>query len=169
METTVKLYSLPYNSVKTYLTALMFIMGNLILPQLFHLIPQGGTIWLPIYFFTLVGAYKFGWKAGLLTAVASPLLNSWLFGMPVPAVLPAILLKSVILALSAGVVAHRFRRVTLPLLSAVVLAYQIIGTLGEWAMTGSFPDAVQDFRIGIPGMLLQVLGGYGTIKYLIRK
>lgn len=169
METTAKLYSLPYNSVKTYLTALMFIMGNLILPQLFHLIPQGGTIWLPIYFFTLVGAYKFGWKAGLLTAVASPLLNSWLFGMPLPSALPAILLKSVILALSAGFVAHRFRRVTLPLLSSVVLAYQIIGTLGEWAMTGSFPDAVQDFRIGIPGMLLQVLGGYGTIKYLIRK
>ena len=41
METTVKLYSLPYNNVKTYLTALLFIAGNLVLPQLFHLIPQG--------------------------------------------------------------------------------------------------------------------------------
>lgn len=58
METTVKLYSLPYNNVKTYLTALLFIAGNLVLPQLFHLIPQGGTTWLPIYFFTLVGAYN---------------------------------------------------------------------------------------------------------------
>lgn len=169
METTVKLYSLPYNNVKTYLTALLFIAGNLVLPQLFHLIPQGGTTWLPIYFFTLVGAYKYGWKAGLLTAVASPLLNSWLFGMPMPAVLPAILLKSVILAIAAGYAARRFRKITLPLLLAVVLTYQILGTLGEWGMTDNFYDAVQDFRIGIPGMLLQIAGGYAVIRYLIRK
>ena len=169
METTVKFYSLSYSNVKTYLAALLFVAGNLALPQLFHLVPQGGVTWLPIYFFTLVGAYKYGWKAGLLTAVASPLLNSWLFGMPLPAVLPAILLKSVILALAAGYVAHRFRQVTLPLLLAVVLAYQVLGTLGEWVMVGNFYDAVQDFRIGIPGMLLQIIGGYAVIRYLIRK
>ena len=52
METkTVKLYSLDYNNVKTYLAASLFILGNLALPQLFHLIPQGGITWLPIYFF----------------------------------------------------------------------------------------------------------------------
>ena len=102
METkTVKLYSLDYNNVKTYLAASLFILGNLALPQLFHLIPQGGITWLPIYFFTLVGAYKFGWKVGLLTAVLSPVLNSLLFGMPLPAALPAILLKSVLLAVAA--------------------------------------------------------------------
>lgn len=102
METTVKLYTLGYSRVKTYVTALLFVAGNIVLPQLFHLVPQGGVTWLPIYFFTLVGAYKYGWKAGLLTAVLSPLLNSWWFGMPAPAVLPAILLKSVLLAVGAG-------------------------------------------------------------------
>ena len=99
METkTVKLYSLDYSNAKTYLMAALFIAGNMALPQLFHLIPQGGITWLPIYFFTLIGAYKFGWKVGLLTAVLSPVINSLLFGMPLPAVLPAILLKSVLLA-----------------------------------------------------------------------
>ena len=89
METkTVKLYSLDYSNVKTYLIAALFIAGNMALPQLFHLIPQGGITWLPIYFFTLIGAYKFGWKVGLLTAVLSPIANSLLFGMPLPAVLP---------------------------------------------------------------------------------
>lgn len=63
--TTVKLYALSYNNVKTYLAASLFVLGNLVMPQLFHLIPQGGMIWLPIYFFTLVGAYKYGWKVGL--------------------------------------------------------------------------------------------------------
>ena len=169
METkTVKLYSLDYNNVKTYLAASLFILGNLALPQLFHLIPQGGITWLPIYFFTLVGAYKFGWKVGLLTAVLSPVLNSLLFGMPLPAALPAILLKSVLLAVAAGWAAHRFQRISLPILLAVVLFYQVAGTLGEWAMVGSFFRAVQDFRIGIPGMFIQWFGGYALLKAIAK-
>jgi hypothetical protein len=104
MEATVKLYTYGYREVRTYVMACLFVLGNVALPQLFHLIPQGGIIWLPIYFFTLVGAYKYGWKVGLLTAIASPLVNSWFFGMPAPAVLPAILTKSLLLAVAAGFV-----------------------------------------------------------------
>lgn len=169
METTVKLYTTGYTELKTYLLAALFVAGNIVLPQLFHLLPQGGMIWLPIYFFTLVGAYKYGWKTGLLTAVCSPLVNSWLFGMPMPAVLPAILLKSVLLALGAGFAASRWKRVTLPILLAVVLFYQVTGTLGEWLMSGSLSLALQDFRIGLPGMALQVVGGYLFVKHLIFK
>ena len=69
----------------------------------------------------------------------------------------------------AGYAARRFNRVSVALLAAVVLFYQIVGSAGEWALTGSFTAAVQDFRIGIPGMLLQVFGGYLFIKYVIRK
>lgn len=169
METTVKLYSLNYNRAWTYLAASLFVSGNIALPQLFHLLPQGGMTWLPIYFFTLIGAYKYGWKVGLLTAIASPLLNSLLFGMPMPTALPAILLKSVLLALTAGFTAKCRQRVSVPLLLLVVVSYQVVGTLGEWALTGSFFAASQDFRMGIPGMWVQVFGGYLFIRYLIRK
>ena len=160
---------MPYGNVKTYLAAALFVLGNLVTPQLFHLIPQGGMVWLPIYFFTLVGAYKYGWRAGLLTAIVSPLANSALFGMPAAAVLPAILLKSVLLAVAAGYAAARFKKASPALLAGVVLAYQAAGTLGEWAMTGSFVMAVQDFRIGVPGMLLQVFGGWLFINHIIKK
>lgn len=164
MDKTVKLYSLQYSDVKTYLIAFVFIAGNIILPQLCHLIPQGGLIFLPIYFFTLIGAYKYGWKVGLLTAMFSPLINSAFFGMPAPAMLPAILLKSITLAIAAGVIANKTKRVTLLCVLAVVLVYQIVGALGEWAMTGSLSAALQDFRIGVPGMLLQVFGGYLLLR-----
>ncbi len=164
-----KLYSLNYNEAKTYIVAAAFIAGNILLPQLCHLIPNGGSIFLPIYFFTLIAAYKYGWKAGLLTAVFSPLVNSALFGMPPLAVLPVIVFKSVLLAGFAGRAANHFKRVSIPILLGVVLAYQLVGTLGEWIWTGSFNVAAQDFRIAIPGMLLQVFGGYLFIKYLIRK
>lgn len=169
METTVKLYTLDYSNARTYLAASLFVLGNIALPQLFHLLPQGGITWLPIYFFTLIGAYKYGWKVGLLTAIFSPAINSWIFGMPAIDMLPAILLKSTLLAVTAGIAARHFQRISLGILFSVVMTYQIIGTLGEWAMVGNFLTAVQDFRIGLPGMLLQVAGGYLFINYLIRK
>lgn len=169
METTVKLYTLDYSNARTYLAASLFVLGNITLPQLFHLLPQGGITWLPIYFFTLIGAYKYGWKVGLLTAIFSPAINSWIFGMPAIDMLPAILLKSTLLAVTAGIAARHFQRISLGILFSVVMTYQIIGTLGEWAMVGNFLTAVQDFRIGLPGMLLQVAGGYLFINYLIRK
>ncbi|MDR1003872.1 MAG: ECF transporter S component [Prevotellaceae bacterium] len=162
--TTCKLQTLRYSDAKTYLVALLFIAGNVLLPQLCHLLPNGGFIFLPIYFFTLVGAYRYGWKAGLVVAVCSPLINSLLFGMPALGVLPAILMKSVLLALCAGLAASYFKRVSIPLLIGVVVAYQLVGTLGEWALSGDFMLAIQDFRMAIPGMLLQVVGGYWVIR-----
>ena len=165
----IKLYSLNYNESKTYIAAALFILGNIALPQLCHMVPQGGMILLPIYFFTLIGAYKYGWKVGLMTAILSPVINHLAFGMPAAAVLVPILAKSTILALTAGYVASHTNKVTIALLAGVVLAYQIAGGAFEWAFTGSFAAAVQDFRLGVPGMLLQIAGGYLFIKYLLKK
>lgn len=168
MSTTVNLYSYGYSETRTYLAASLFILGNIIAPQIFHFIPQGGPVWLPIYFFTLVGAYKYGWKTGLLTALLSPVINSLLFGMPSEAALIPIMLKSTILALTAGFFASRFKRAALWQLMIVTLSYQAIGTLGEWLLKGDFLLAAQDFRIGVPGMLLQIFGGWFVINRLIR-
>lgn len=169
MQTSVKLYSYSYTESRTYLLALLFIVGNIALPQLFHLVPMGGKMWLPIYFFTLIGAYKYGWKVGLLTALLSPLINSLLFGMPTMAVVPAIAVKSALLAAGCGYAAHRYQKVTIALLLGVVLFYQLLGTLFEWAWCGSLYAALQDFRIAVPGMLAQIFGGYLFINFIIRK
>lgn len=166
MNTTTRLYSLSFSHVKTYMFATLFTVGNIALPQLCHLLPAGGPTWLPIYFFTLIAAYKFGLRVGMLTAVLSPLLNSLLFAMPALAVLPAILIKSCLLAGIAALLAHRIQQVSLGALLAVILGYQVIGTLCEWALCSNFMLAIQDFRLGIPGMLLQWIGGYYTLKAL---
>lgn len=169
MQTSAKLYSLEYSDLKTYTTAILFVIGNVVLPQLCHLIPQGGPTWLPIYFFTLIGAYKYGWRVGLLTATLSPIVNSLLFGMPATDMLPIILFKSIILALTASYCAHRYKRVSLLLFCGVICAYQAIGALGEWAITGSLSRALQDIKIGTPGLLLQLFGGWTFVKYIIKK
>ena len=166
METNARLYTLNYDEVRTYLWATVFVACNIVLPQLFHLIPQGGIMFAPLSLVILAGAYKFGWKVGLLAAVASPLVNHLLTGLPAWGVLQVMTLKLIILALVAGVTAQYFKKVTLPLIIGVVLAAEVLGGLGELALTGGIAATVQDFTIGWPGLLLQVVGTYLICKYL---
>ncbi len=167
--TSIRLYSLGWREMRTYMFALLFIIGNIVLPQLCHLIPQGGLMLLPIYFFTLIAAYKFGFRVGLLTAVLSPLINSALFGMPPVAALPIIMIKGVLLAGAASWMASRSKGASLLALIAVVLGYQLVGGLIEWAMTGSIASALQDWLLGWPGMALQAIGGWLMLNHLLRK
>lgn len=164
METNARFYSLSFGNIKTYLFAFLFIAGNILLPQLCHLIPAGGPTLLPIYFFTLIAAYKYGFRVGLLTALLSPVINHLLFGMPATSVLLPILIKSTLLAGAAAMTAHYTQKVTIATLLIVVLTYQFIGTAFEWALCEDFYLAIQDFRMGIPGMLIQWLGGYLLLK-----
>ena len=165
METNVKLYALNYDEVKTYLWAALFVVCNLVLPQVFHLIPQGGIIFAPLSFVILAGAYKFGWKTGLLAAVASPLVNNLLTGQPAWGVLEVMTLKLVVLALVAGLAAQYFRKVSIPILVGVVLVSLLIGALGELILTGGIAATIADVTIGWPGLLLQVIGTWLIIKW----
>ena len=168
MITTTKTNHLSLGNTKTYMLASLFVLGNLLFPQLAHLIPQGGFIFLPIYFFTLIAAYRYGLFVGMLTAIASPLINSMLFGMPPVAVLPAIMIKSVVLVIAACLAAKYFGKVSFLGVLLAVLAYQFIGTAFEWILTQNLYVALQDIRLGFPGIALQVVGGYFVLRLINR-
>lgn len=159
---------LSVTNYRTYLFAVLFVAGNIILPQLCHLFPDGGKMLLPIYFFTLVGSYKFGLKVGLLTAVLSPLCNHLLFGMPPAGMLPVLLIKSSLLAVAASLLAAKSRKLSLLHLALVVVAYQVAGGVAEWLLAGQFSVALQDFRLGFPGLLFQVFGGWCLLKWMAK-
>lgn len=160
METNIRLYAFNYDEAKTYLWATVFVACNLVLPQVFHLIPQGGVIFSPLSLVILAGAYKFGWKTGLLAALLSPFVNHLLTGMPAMAVLPVMTLKLAILALVAGFTAQHFKTVSLPLIIGVVIVNKAIGCFGELLLTGGIDATIADFTIGWPGLLLQVIGAW---------
>ena len=166
MEASVRLYTLYYDEAKTYMWAAIFVVCNLVLPQLFHLIPQGGIIFSPLSLVILAGAYKFGWKTGLLAALLSPTVNHLLTGMPAWSILPVMTMKLAVLALVAGLVAQRFKTVNLPLLIGVVLVCKAIEAVGELALTGGIAATIADFTIGWPGLLLQIFGTWIILKYV---
>lgn len=165
METSVRLYTLNFDEVRTYMWAALFVVCNMVLPQVFHLIPQGGIMFAPLSLVILAGAYKLGWKTALLAAVVSPLVNNMVFGMPAWGVLQVMMLKLIVLSLVAGLTAQYFRTMTMPLLVGVVLASEVIGGLVELLLTGGIAATIQDFTIGVPGLLLQVIGTYLIVKH----
>lgn len=160
MEAKVRLYALNYDEAKTYLWAMVFVACNLVLPQLFHLIPQGGVMFSPLSLVILAGAYKLGWKTGLLAALLSPLVNHVLTGMPAIAVLPVMTMKLAVLAIVAGMAAQHFKKVSLPLIIGVVIVSKAIGCFGELIISGGIDATIADFAIGWPGLLLQVIGAW---------
>ena len=166
METTARLYTLNFDEAKTYIWATVFVACNLVLPQVFHLIPQGGVIFSPLSLVILVGAYKFGWKTGLLAALLSPVVNHLLTGMPAAEVMPVMALKLAVLAMVAGLAAQHFKTVSLPLLIGVILVSKAIGCLGEFALTGGIEATIADLTIGWPGLLLQVIGAWLILKFV---
>ena len=164
METSIRLYSLTYSEIRTYMMAALFVVCNIALPQLFHLIPQGGIIFSPLSLVIMAGAYKLGWRTGLLAALASPLVNHLLFGMPAANVMLLMAVKLSLLAVIAGLAAQYFKKVNLLILVGVVLATKALGFLVEFLFTGGVAATVQDFTVGWPGLLLMVFGTYVILK-----
>lgn len=143
---------LTLSNLRTYLFALLFTAGNVVLPQLCHLVPQGGLLFQPIYLFTIVAACRWGWRVALLTAFVSPLINTFLFAMPSVAMLPVVLLKSVVFAL--GVSWALMGNVRKPMLTAVlfIVGAQFLGALAEWLLLSS----ATTLWFCLPGLALQI-------------
>jgi hypothetical protein len=84
--------------------------------------------------------------------------------MPGTEMIPIILIKSALLATAAAYMAQRTKQIKFQNLLLIILFYQGIGMIAEFALTGSFMAAMQDIRLGFPGILLQLVGGFFCLK-----
>jgi hypothetical protein len=153
---------------RLYAFSALFALGNLLVPLALHAVPNAGQVFLPMFFFTLLAAWQFGPLAGLAVAVASPLLNHALSGMPVAAMLPVVLSKSVVLALAASLLSLRTRAVSLPGILAAVLAMQAAGFAAERLAGLPLEASWAMIRLAVPGMLIMLLAGFAVLRLLNR-
>ena len=161
----VNVKTLILNQPSVYLWSALFVAANVLFPQLCHLTPWGGKVLLPIMLFTLVAAMRFGLGCGLLTAVASPLISTLLFGMPSGILLVAVLAKSVVIALTFGLWRELGRTFTLLTIVLLVLFCQLFCFLYEGGLMFGWTVSWAELLISWPGMLLQVLAGWLVVKY----
>lgn len=148
---------------KTYLFSLVMIAGSVMLPYVLHYFYSAGQIFLPIYFFVLIGAYKFGWKVGVMTAISSVLISFALTGMPMLMILPFVIIKGVLLAITAGYFAKRGKLSMLSILLTIA-CYQVVGFAIVYLFSHNLALASEDLVSGYPGLLLEIIGGYLLLK-----
>jgi hypothetical protein len=155
--------------LKLYLFSLAFAVGNLLLPMTIHSIPNGGMIFLPLFFFTLVAAYSDGILTGILVAIASPLINYALTEMPPIVILPEILFKSLFLAALASIVAKRLQKINFIAICLIITAMQLFGGLFNYIILGnSILIIINSIKLGIPGMIIMAVGGYFLLRFIAK-
>lgn len=148
-----------------WLWAALFVAGNVLLPRLCHMVPDGGKMFLPIMLFTLVATVRFGLWCGMVTALASPMVSVLLFGSPSGVVLTSVILKSVIIALVFGLWKQYRGGFSAVTLLGLILAVQLGCFALEGGLLAGWAESWRSLLISWPGVALQWVAALLALKY----
>lgn len=90
------------NQVKRLVFAALCVAIGIVLPLAFHSVPDGGKIFLPMHIPVLLCGLVAGPVYGMLCGALTPLLSSFMTGMPAAAVLPGMLCELAVYGLVSG-------------------------------------------------------------------
>jgi len=154
------------NTRKLVLTA-MFIAIGVVLPQAFHMIPNAGSVILPMHIPVLISGFALGPVYGLVCGILTPLLSHLIFTMPPAPVLPGMLCELAVYGLTTGLFSRLLKienslvknyavlilsmlcgRVTYGILNALIFR------AGSYSMNAWLSAA---FITAIPGIIIQLV------------
>ena len=150
---------------KLVLSALFVALGVL-LPMVFHFVPNAGAILLPMHIPVLLCGLVCGWPYGLACGILAPLLSSLLTSMPPAAVLPGMLCELAVYGAASGLI-FRFVR-TKKMFANIYLALtgaMLAGRVVSGALNGLIFRAGQyslqawvaaSFVTALPGIIIQL-------------
>jgi LytS/YehU family sensor histidine kinase len=112
---------LKYTDIRSYLLTFIFILLSVTVPWIFHQFQFAGATFLPMHIFILIAGLSFGWRAGLIVGICTPLASYAINGMPSLALLPQVTIELSIYGFAAGILHERFNlRVIWSLLGAML-------------------------------------------------
>ncbi len=151
-------------------------------PWVFHQFHLAGPTFLPMHIFVLIAGLLFGWRAGLIVGLLTPLVSYFISGMPVLNVLPQIVIELSAYGFIAGILRQKYDlRTTWSLLVAVVggRIALLLAILVIYLVTGQtysplgieanpFAAFWSVIKQGWPGILLQLIS-MPIIVWLVEK
>lgn len=146
---------LTFSEAKYYIFTVIFTVSAVFFPWLAHQFHIAGQIFLPMHIFILIAGFLFGWRAGLLVGIISPLISYSLTQMPVMALLPQVVLELSVYGLIIGILREKNLNIWLALFSAMIL-----GRLARILFILTFVskmNALQFVQISWPGIALQLI------------
>ena len=115
------LLALKYKDVRSYLFTAAFVMLAVFVPWVFHQFHLAGPTFLPMHIFVLLAGLLFGWRAGLLVGLFTPLTSYFISGLPALNVLPQVVIEVSTYGLIAGLLHEKYNlRAIWSLLGAIV-------------------------------------------------
>ena len=137
-----------------------------VLPMAFHMIPNAGSVMLPMHIPVLLCGLVCGWQYGLLCGVLGPLVSSILTGMPPAAVLPGMMVECGVYGLIGGLLMtwihtgglYRDLYICLPI--AMLAGRVISGIVKALILTpgmGFAAWATASFVTALPGICIQLI------------
>lgn len=157
----------PGRQTRRLVIAALLLAVGLVIPQLFHGVPQGGNIFLPMHIPVLLAGFLLGPAYGLGLGAALPLLSSLVLGMPPLARLPFMVGELMAYGLASGLFYRRLRGVKggilLTLLAAMVSGRAVYALLLAGATyllhieCGGVVAVVTATVTGVPGLVIQLV------------
>ena len=136
-----------------------------VFPMLFHSIPNGGSIFLPMHIPVLLCGLLCGGIYGGICGAAGPLISSLATGMPPMAMLPSMMTECFTYGLVAGFLIKSLKgkaafKLYFSLVSAMLLGRVVSGLVSSYIfMSGNSPFAWigASLLTGLPGIAAQLL------------
>ena len=151
---------------KTVYTSLLIAIG-VVLPITLHAVPNAGSVLLPMHIPVLLCGIVCGLPYGLICGIATPLLSSWLTGMPPAAYLPAMLCELAAYGLVSSLLMRYVRtknlyaNIYIALIGAMLAGRIVYGVLNALIFrAGSYSAQVwltSAFVTALPGIIIQLI------------
>lgn len=155
------------STVKKSILCAVCIALCVVLPQMFHAIPNAGSIYLPMHIPVLLCGLICGWQYGLLCGAAGPILSSLFTSMPMPAYLPPMTAECAVYGCAAGLLmklVHTkkiFADLYISLISSMIAGRIAAGCVKALIFArGSITMAAWAsgyFVTGLPGIIIQLV------------
>lgn len=152
---------------KRLVTSAACIALGILLPMVFHTIPNAGSIFLPMHIPVLLCGLVCGWGYGLAVGILTPVLSALLTQMPPAAVLPGMACELAVYGLITGLLSRRVRtgkylaNLYISLVSAMLIGritYGVLNALifkaGQYSLNLWLTAA---FITGLPGIAIQLV------------
>ena len=161
---------LTYTDIRSYVFTAVFIFLDVAIPRVFHQFHLAGPTFLPMHIFVLLAGLLFGWRAGLIVGLFTPLVSYGISGMPPLTVLPQIVVELACYGLVAGILREKLHLHAIWSLLGAMIAGRLILLLTVLILSGfgaiynplgaevsPFAAAWSVVKQGWPGILIQLM------------
>ncbi len=118
-----------------------------VLPMVFHVVPNAGSILLPMHIPVLLCGMLCGWPFGFACGLLGPLLSSLITNMPPAAVLPSMMIECAVYGAASGLL--------MQLLRSKPLMLQLYGSLIPAMLLGRIVSGIAKALIFNPGITME--------------